>query len=156
MIRLPDNVVVTVNSSVEFFFRSFYVMRGTPLPRVLDIRKNFKEPSRTQKHTVDAYENTDTSKNYILSTSSKMTDVLQSYDVHHFNTIQYLTDADKAFQAHGGLILVENVCKPLMLKHKPESKLGLGLVHRHFTLGEPEKLVKFNNISTSWTETASI
>ncbi|PGG99129.1 hypothetical protein AJ79_08693 [Helicocarpus griseus UAMH5409] len=46
--------------------------------------------------------------------------------------------------------LIENILKPMVEKHKLEAKLGDGLLHRHFDLEEPEKLVEFNNISISW------
>ena len=76
--------------------------------------------------------------------------ILEPYDVHRFNTIPLLHDVSTSFQAKNGTEFVEKVFKPLVLKHKLESQLGIGLLHRHFDLEGFEKLVEFNNISSPW------
>jgi hypothetical protein len=78
------------------------------------------------------------------------TQILQPYDPSHFNTIPYLHEVSKSFQAKNGAEFVEKVFKPLILKHNLESQLGIGLLHRHFDLKGFEKLVELNNISTPW------
>ena len=77
-------------------------------------------------------------------------EVLQAYDVHHFNTLPNLLDASHAFNSKDGGDFVDKVFKPLLIKHHLQGKLGIGLLHRHFDLAGSERLVEFNNVSTPW------
>ena len=79
-----------------------------------------------------------------------MAEVLQPYSVQIFNSIPDIHDARDAFTAKDGRAFVDTVFIPLVLKYGLEEKVGLGLLHRHFALGNGEKLVELNNISTAW------
>ncbi|KAI5777190.1 hypothetical protein EDC01DRAFT_679817 [Geopyxis carbonaria] len=79
-----------------------------------------------------------------------MAAILQPYSTHIFNTIPSLHDSATAFQTLDGQALVTSVFKPLIEKHSLEGVLGVGLLHRHFDLSGPEKLVEFNNVATPW------
>lgn len=46
--------------------------------------------------------------------------------------------------------MVDNIFKPLILRHNLEGVFGIGLLHRHFELNGREKLVEFNNIAIPW------
>lgn len=85
-----------------------------------------------------------------------MAEILHPYNVHHFNNMPYLAEAEEAFTTNNGPDFVEHVFRPLLMKHKLETKLGLGLLHRHFKLDEPERLVEINNVSTPWAEGAFV
>lgn len=80
----------------------------------------------------------------------KMAEVLQPYAADIFNTLPDLPTAKESFVSNGGLDLIDKVLKPLIEGFKLESKLGVGLLHRHFDLQASEKLVEFNNISFPW------
>ena len=60
--------------------------------------------------------------------------ILQTYDMNHFNIIPYLHDISKSFQVKSGPYFVEKAFGPTVLKHKFESQMGIGLLHRHFDL----------------------
>ncbi len=82
--------------------------------------------------------------------STKMAQVLQPYRADVFNTLPDLPTAEKNFASGGGPDLVDKVLKPMMERYQLKSKLGVGLLHRHFELQDSEKLVEFNNISLPW------
>ncbi len=84
-----------------------------------------------------------------------MAEVVQPYSVAQFNQISDLYEAKKAFHAKDGLKFIREVFGPLVLKHGLEAQLGITILHRHFALKEPEKLVEFNNISLPWKNQAS-
>ncbi len=83
--------------------------------------------------------------------STKMAEVLQPYNAGVFNTLPDLPTAEESFVSKGGPDLVDKVLKPMIERYQLESKLGVGLLHRHFELEDSEKLVEFNNISLPWT-----
>lgn len=84
-----------------------------------------------------------------------MADILQPYSVPQFNKIPDLYEAKTVFNAKDGLKFVQEVFRPLVLKHGLEAQLEITILHRHFALQEPEKLVEFNNISLQWNKQAS-
>ena len=79
-----------------------------------------------------------------------MAEVLQPYSADVFNTLPDLPTAERSLVSRGGPDLVNELLKPMIEKYQLEGKLGVGLLHRHFELGETEKLVEFNNISLPW------
>ncbi|KAF7506890.1 hypothetical protein GJ744_011131 [Endocarpon pusillum] len=79
-----------------------------------------------------------------------MTEILQPYSVSEFNKIPDLYQGTTAFHAKDGMRFVNEVFGPLVLKHGLEAQLGITILHRHFDLKDPEKLVEFNNISLPW------
>ncbi|CAL5866788.1 uncharacterized protein PFLUO_LOCUS998, partial [Penicillium psychrofluorescens] len=79
-----------------------------------------------------------------------MADIEETYTTRTFNSLPDLHHAQDSFISKGGPDLVNNVLRPLIVQHKLESALGIGLLHRHFDLSGEEKLVEFNNISTPW------
>ena len=76
--------------------------------------------------------------------------VLQPYDVNHFNKLPTIHEATASFNAKNGETFVNEVFKPLLLKHNLESVVGIGLLHTHFSLKHSEQCVEFNNISVPW------
>lgn len=84
-----------------------------------------------------------------------MADILQPYSVSQFNQIPDLYKAKTTFHAKDGVKFVREVFGPLVLKHGLEATLGITILHRHFALQEPEKLVEFNNISLPWKNQSS-
>ena len=79
-----------------------------------------------------------------------MAEALQPFNVDLFNMINSLDSAKQAFKAKEGKKLVAEVFHKLLSKYHLESRLGVGLLHRHFDLAENEKLVEFNNVSVPW------
>lgn len=79
-----------------------------------------------------------------------MTEILQPYSVSRFNKIPDLHHGTTSFHAKDGMKFVSEVFGPLVLKHGLEDQLGITILHRHFDLKEPEKLVEFNNIALPW------
>lgn len=79
-----------------------------------------------------------------------MAEILQPYSVSQFNRFPDLQQATTNFHSKDGLRFVGDVFGPLVLKYGLEDQLGITILHRHFALQEPEKIVEFNNISLPW------
>ena len=79
-----------------------------------------------------------------------MADIEKPYSTSVFNSLPELHHAHEDFVANGGPELVNNVLGPLIVQHRLEFTLGVGLLHRHFDLSDKEKLVEFNNVSMPW------
>lgn len=72
------------------------------------------------------------------------------FDTEKFNAIASLHDVTSSFQERGGKEMVDESFRSLFKTYGLESKLGVGLLHRHFDLETGEKLVEFNNIAVPW------
>ncbi|KAE8306819.1 hypothetical protein BDV41DRAFT_557036 [Aspergillus transmontanensis] len=63
-----------------------------------------------------------------------MVDIEKPYSISAFNALPDLHHAQGESIANGGPELVNNVPRPLIVRHGLESALGVGLLHRHFDL----------------------
>lgn len=79
-----------------------------------------------------------------------MTQIMQPYAVNNFNDIADLQSSNASLSTRAGPDFVGTALKAVLLKHKVESVLSIGLLHRHLTLYGAEKAVEFNNVSTPW------
>jgi hypothetical protein len=84
-----------------------------------------------------------------------MADILQPYSVDEFNKIPDLHKAHTDFVAKDGKKFVCEVFRPLVEKYKLQGEFGIGILHRHSTLIESEKLVEVNNVSIPWNHEGS-
>jgi hypothetical protein len=72
------------------------------------------------------------------------------YGVDLFNQLPGIDRCDKDFCKKNGVEFVDTIARKLVWKYGLAKVFGFGLLHRHFALGEDEKLVEHNNVTTPW------
>ena len=72
------------------------------------------------------------------------------YSHDSFHQIQDVGDVMDQLKTKNSNVFVHTTLAPIFKKHSLEEVLGVGLVHRHFSISPSEKLVEFNNITTPW------
>ena len=70
-----------------------------------------------------------------------------SYNVEGFNSLPDFGNVGPLFDSLGGLDIVAAKMMPLFRGHGVEYDLGLTLLHRHFKLGDGERLTDIRGIS---------
>ena len=82
-------------------------------------------------------------------TTQSMT-LVAPYSHDFFHQIQDVGDVMGELKTKDSNAFVHTTLAPIFKKHYLEEVLGVGLVHRHFSISPNEKLVEFNNITTPW------
>lgn len=84
--------------------------------------------------------------------------LFDEYAAEKFNSLPFLGESNKAFQAIGGKEALFSDLEALFIRYGVTNLLGLILVHRHFDVNEDELLVECNGTAQPWTvpDSASI
>lgn len=80
---------------------------------------------------------------------------LANYSPAIFNALPDLGDSGREFDARNGNSLVEKI-GDLFVKHNMEYIFGLSLLHRHFDIGEEERMVEYRGTSSPWSACLSM
>lgn len=75
---------------------------------------------------------------------------LESYDPETYQRLPSISDAVAKFDFIDGDSLVSTTILELFLRHQMDRTFGLILPHRHFDLGENERLVGYGGTSVPW------
>jgi len=149
-------IYIWVALSVLTFFLPFAIIA---IPRSPDPEYPNDKTSATPTHDGDEEISSSPGPRDIIPIfippAKKMTSVLLPYSTSHFNNLPSLHGATTEFASKSGRAFFDDVFAPLVIKHGLESKVGLGLLHRHFRLKRAEKMVEFNDVSTPWTTTTT-
>src|SRR5271154_7613335 len=81
--------------------------------------------------------------------------VLQPYSSSAFNTLPSLHDADAEFKERNAAAIMNSVLAGIFTKHNVDGLLGVQLLHRHFNLGNDERLVDVGGASAPWSNDGS-
>jgi len=81
--------------------------------------------------------------------------VLQPYSSSAFNTLTSLHDANAEFKERNAAEVMNSVFAGIFIKHNVDGLLGVQLLHRHFSLGNDERLVDVGNASVPWSNVGS-
>ena len=82
--------------------------------------------------------------------ATQSTTLTTPYSHDSFHQIQDIEDIKEQLNQKHGDAFVNTTLAPIFKKHDVEEVLGVGLVHRHFSISPNEKLVEFNNITSPW------
>lgn len=81
--------------------------------------------------------------------------LLQPYSSSAFNTLPSLHDANAEFKERNATEVMNSVLASIFIKHNVDGLLGVQLLHRHFSLGNDERLVDVGNASVPWSNVGS-
>jgi hypothetical protein len=81
--------------------------------------------------------------------------LLQPYSSSAFNTLPSLHDANAEFKERNAAELMNSILAGIFIKHNVEGRLGVQLLHRHFSLRSDERLVDVGNASVPWSNVGS-
>ena len=75
---------------------------------------------------------------------------ITDYSHDHFHALPTLDVARSNFEAKNGSELIQSTIREFFVEEMMDRTFGLALLHRHFDLGQDEKLVEYGSSSSPW------
>jgi hypothetical protein len=82
--------------------------------------------------------------------------LLQPYSSSAFNTLRSLKAASAEFKERNAAEVMNSILASIFIKHNVDGLLGVQLLHRHFSLGNDERLVDIGNASVPWSKVEAL